>query len=70
VIETDHINCASCRARIREHEPDLVLRKLNGEELRFYHARPQCAAAAQQVILESPPEAWRLTHRYVSGVLN
>jgi hypothetical protein len=33
----DHITCSFCQARIREHEPDVVLRRRDRVEKYFYH---------------------------------
>ncbi len=66
---SSQIICASCNGRIRESEPDLVLRKLDGSEpLRFYHTR--CGHAVERLILDGEPDAWRLTVRHVFEEMN
>ena len=60
---TDHIACAGCLGRIKEYEPDLVLRRLDGSELRFFHTR--CGRAASRIMHEGEPNAWWLTVRHV-----
>jgi hypothetical protein len=61
----DHITCPACGGRIREFEPDIALRKLDGSELRFFHTEPSCEEAAQRVISEDEPETWSFTHRHL-----
>jgi hypothetical protein len=62
------IKCAACSKRIRNHEPDLVLRDLdNGSRDRYYHTAcgPAAYAAAAQ-----KPSAYVLTVRHVVGIMN
>ena len=61
------IKCAACKQRIPTHEPDLILRKLGSEKVRYYHTR--CGSAAQQVVLDDP-DVWHMTVRHVEEVAN
>ncbi len=58
------IRCASCGKRIRDHEPDLVLRNLDDEggRPRFYHTR--CGGAAYAAATDGP-SVYVLTVRHV-----
>ena len=60
--------CTACKKRIRDHEPDLILRDLeNGGRPRYYHTR--CGGAAYATATEQP-SVYRLTVRHVAGVAN
>ncbi len=59
--------CAACQKRIPDHEPDVMLRKLDGERHRYYHTR--CTAAALKLVAEAP-EAWLMTVRHIEEVAN
>ena len=62
------IKCASCGGRIPDHEPDLVLRDLEGTDRpRYFHTR--CGEAAYTAVAESP-SAYLLTVRHVEEVAN
>ena len=56
------IRCCSCKGRILDHEPDVVLRRLHSEERVYYHMRCTDGAMAM-LILE--PDVWIMVHRYV-----
>jgi hypothetical protein len=60
--------CKGCGRRIPKHEPDLMLRRLDGEARRYYHER--CIASAYAKVSASRPDAWVLTHRHVSAEAN
>ncbi len=60
--------CAACGRRIRDHEPDLVLRDLdNGGRARYFHTR--CGGAAYAAVMDSP-SVYALTVRHVEEVAN
>ena len=59
----DHITCASCQERIRAFEPDIVLRKLDGSEKRFYHRR--CAREPERIVATDVDGVWIMTRRHV-----
>ncbi len=61
------LRCAACKKPIPDHEPDLVLRKLGSEKLRYYHTG--CGGAAQRRILEDP-DVWHITVRHVHEEMN
>jgi hypothetical protein len=56
------IKCAACKKRMPDHEPDVVLRRLEGGGHRYYHTR--CTGAALALVIEAP-EAWRMAVRHV-----
>ena len=61
------IRCSGCRKRIPDHEPDVVLRPLDGGIGRYYHTR--CTGAALKLVTETPA-AWRMTVRHVEEMAN
>ena len=61
------IRCSACRKMIPDHEPDVVLRRLEGGIRRSYHTR--CTGAALELVTETPA-AWRMTVRHVEAVAN
>jgi hypothetical protein len=61
------IRCSGCRKRIPDHEPDVVLRRLEGGVRRYYHTR--CTRAALELVAETPA-VWRMTVRHVEAVAN
>jgi hypothetical protein len=61
------IKCAACRKRIPDHEPDVVLRQLDGGRRRYYHTR--CTGAALKLVTEAP-EAWLMSVRHVEEMAN
>jgi hypothetical protein len=61
------IRCAACKKRIPESEPDVELRRLDGEQRRYYHTR--CTAAALGLVTEVP-EVWLMTVRHVEEMAN
>jgi hypothetical protein len=61
------IKCAACKKRIPDHEPDVVLRKLEGGARRYYHAR--CTAAALELVTDTP-DAWCMIVRHVEEMAN
>ena len=58
--------CAACKKRIPDHEPDVMLRRLDGER-RYYHTR--CTGAALEMVTEAP-EVWIMAVRHVEEVAN
>ena len=62
------IKCAACGKRVRDSEPDLVLRKYGSEKVHYYHTR--CGSAAYKRVLAEGPDVWRLTVRHVEEGLN
>ena len=59
----NHIGCPACGMRIKEFEPDICLKKLDGSgEMYFYHTR--CRYETERVASEGE-EKWSLTHRSV-----
>jgi len=61
------IKCAACKKRIPDHEPDVVLRKLEGGIRRYYHTR--CTGAALELVTETP-DVWRMTVRHIEEMAN
>ena len=62
------IKCASCKKRIPDHEPDIILRDLeNGGRARYFHTR--CGEAAYTAAMDEP-SVYRLTVRHVEEVAN
>ncbi len=62
------IRCSACKKRIPDHEPDLVLRDLEGAiKPRYFHTR--CGEAAYTAVTENP-SAYLLTVRHVEEVAN
>jgi hypothetical protein len=61
------IRCSACRKRIPDHEPDVVLRRLDGGVRRYYHTR--CTRAALELVAETPT-VWRMTVRHVEEMAN
>ena len=61
------IRCSACRKRIPDHEPDVVLRRLEGGVRRYYHTR--CTRAALELVAETPA-VWRMTVRHVEEMAN
>jgi hypothetical protein len=60
------IRCAACKKRIPDHEPDVVLRRLDGE-CRYYHTR--CTGAALELV-RGAPEVWIMSVRHVEEIAN
>ena len=56
------IKCSACKKRIPDHEPDVVLRRLEGGIRRYYHTR--CTGAALELVTETP-DVWRMTVRHL-----
>jgi hypothetical protein len=61
------IRCAACKKRIPDHEPDVELRRLDGEQRRYYHMR--WTSAALELVTEAP-EVWLMTVRHVEEMAN
>jgi hypothetical protein len=61
------IKCAACKKRIPESEPDVMLRRLDGDRRRYYHTR--CTSAALELVT-SAPEAWLMTVRHIEEMAN
>jgi hypothetical protein len=61
------IRCNACRKRIPDHEPDVVLRRLEGGVRHYYHTR--CTRAALELVAETPA-VWRMTVRHVEEMAN
>jgi hypothetical protein len=66
--------CAGCGRRVTRSEPDILLRRLSEDNplivtltLR-YHER--CKEAVLDRVTETPPAAWRITHRTVNAEAN
>jgi hypothetical protein len=66
-VSRPRIKCAACKKRIPDHEPDVVLRRLEGGIRRYYHT--PCIGAALELVTETPA-AWRMTVRHVEAVAN
>jgi hypothetical protein len=66
-MSRSRIKCAACKKRIPNHEPDLILRDLDGGRPRYFHTR--CGSAAYAVAAENP-SAYLLTVRHVEEVAN
>ena len=66
-----HKKCAACGKRIRDHQPDLVLRSLSDgdrpEESKHFHTG--CGDAAFAAVA-AKPAVYTLTIRHVEGALN
>jgi hypothetical protein len=61
------VKCAACKKRIPDHEPDVVLRRLEGGIRRYYHTR--CTGAALELVAEAPA-VWLMTVRHVKEMAN
>ena len=61
------IKCSACKKRIPDHEPDVVLRRLEGGVRRYYHTR--CTGAALELVTGTPA-VWRMTVRHVEEMAN
>jgi hypothetical protein len=61
------IRCAACKKRIPDHEPDVELRRLDGEQHRYYHTR--CTSDALELVTEAP-DVWIMSVRHVAEVAN
>ena len=61
------IRCAACKKGIPDHEPDVELRRLDGEQRRYYHTR--CTAAALALVTEAP-EVWLMSVRHLLDMPN
>jgi hypothetical protein len=61
------IHCAACQERIPDHEPDVELRRLDGEQRRYYHTR--CTSDALELVTEAP-EVWIMSVRHVEEMAN
>ena len=60
--------CAACGRRIKNHEPELILRDLNnGGWDRYYHTT--CGGAAYAAAAHKPA-LYRLTVRHIEGAMN
>jgi len=59
--------CAACKKQIPDHEPDVMLRRLDGELRRYYHTR--CTGAALELVTDAP-EVWIMTVRHIEEVAN
>jgi hypothetical protein len=59
--------CAACKKSIPDHEPDVMLRRLDGELRRYYHTR--CSGAALDLVTDAP-EVWVMTVRHIEEVAN
>ena len=62
------IKCAACKKRIPDHEPDVMLRRLEGGVRRYYHTR--CTGAALKLVTGTPTAVWRMTVRHVEEMAN
>jgi hypothetical protein len=62
-MNVDHIGCPASGHRIKEYEPDIVLRKLDGSEKYFYHVR--YAYEPERIVATEGENVWRITHRHV-----
>ena len=61
------IRCCSCKGRINNHEPDVVLRRLHSKERVYYHTR--CADGAMAMLVLEP-DVWVMVVRHVDGEEN
>jgi hypothetical protein len=61
------IRCAACKRRIPDHEPDVLLRRLDGEQHRYYHTR--CTPAALALVTQAP-DVWIMSVRHVEEMAN
>jgi hypothetical protein len=66
-VSRPRIICAACKKRIPDHEPDVVLRRLEGGVCRYYHTR--CTGAALELVTGTPA-VWRMTVRHVEELAN
>ena len=67
--------CSACKKRIPAHEPDVLLREIDGSpgrspgRTRFYHER--CTSAAVELVLRAElPAAWHMSVRHVEWAAN
>ncbi len=61
------IKCAACKKRIPAHEPDVMLRRLDAERVRYYHTR--CTEAALELVAGAP-QVWVMTVRHIDMAAN
>ncbi len=61
------IKCAACKKRIPNHEPDVMLRRLDQPLVRYYHTR--CTEAALDRVAGAP-DVWLMTVRHIDEVAN
>jgi hypothetical protein len=61
------IRCAACKKGIPGHEPNVELRRLDGEQRRYYHTR--CTGAALELVTKAP-EVWLMSVRHVEEMAN
>lgn len=61
------VKCAACKRRIPTHEPDVMLRRLDLEHVRYYHTR--CTDSALALATEAP-QVWLMTVRHVEVEAN
>ena len=66
-MSRSRVKCAACNKRIPDHEPDVMLRRLDGERRRYYHTR--CTEAALGLVAGAP-NAWLMTVRHVEEMAN
>jgi hypothetical protein len=59
----DFIGCPACGHRIKEFEPDICLKKIDGSTKYFYHVR--CAREAERIVAAEGEDIWRMTYRHV-----
>jgi hypothetical protein len=63
-MPVDCITCPFCRTRIREHEPDIVLRRrTRGVEKYFYHVH--CSHEPERIVATQGAGVWSLTRGHV-----
>lgn len=56
-----HITCASCQERIREHEPDICLKRQSPGEKYFYHVG--CKREPEMIVSTEGRGVWSLVYR-------
>jgi hypothetical protein len=61
-MRVDHLTCPACGQRIREREPDVILKRLDGSDLYFYHVR--CAHVPEELVARDK-EGWSMRFRRV-----
>ena len=65
------VRCSACGKRVRDHEPDVVLRNMDEENPRPRYFHTACGPAAIDIVASAAePAVWRLTVRSVEGGAN
>jgi len=65
------VKCSACGRRIPSSEPDITLRRLDSERMRYYHQKQSCMQAALGFVEgHEEPDVWVMTTRSVNAEAN